>query len=453
MHYTSSAIDDCAVVVLLACIYSAIVGPLVVYSSTAANIRSAEPGIPNRIFWPILAAVSIIIIARNYSRFSQITFPPHIIFFFVYVGFAGASVAWAFNPEIALTRYTQQLMVLTSIVFPALLAQRSVDLMRGTFLCFAAGAVLNAFFLLNNSPAIVNSLNGYPGYLIGKNYLGEFAAVTLLMALHEVTYSRLRRAIGVVIVGVAILLLVCANSKTSLGLALFVPMLAGLTLIIRRSTGISPAVLLLLIPLVYMVLSNTTGFNMNRISYILYGDPTFTGRTIIWEFAALEIAKRSLLGWGYQSFWLVGMDAPSVVDAPGFVKMMPNGHNGYWDTTLELGRVGYALLLIFLVATLHAIGRVADRDFARAWLVLSLVLFVICYNYFESLWLRGFEFLWVLFVIVITEIARYWKPEPMSAVRIRPGRRPSNAGGVRGRAGRHSPAGAGLHALGRAHAQ
>src|SRR5262249_24066232 len=124
MQYSPSAIDGCTIVVLLACIYSAIVGPLLAYSSAATNVRSAEPAIPNRIFWPILAAVSIIIIARNYSRFSRITFPPHIIFFFAYVGFAGASVAWAFKPEIALTRYTQQLMVLTSIVFPALLAQR-----------------------------------------------------------------------------------------------------------------------------------------------------------------------------------------------------------------------------------------------------------------------------------------------------------------------------------------
>ena len=57
--------------------------------------------------------------------------------------------------------------------------------------------------------------------------------------------------------------------------------------------------------------------------------------------------------------------------------MMPNAHNGYYDTMLEMGYVGYALLVIFIIATLHAIGRVADRDPARAWLVLSLALYVI----------------------------------------------------------------------------
>ena len=95
---------------------------------------------------------------------------------------------------------------------------------------------------------------------------------------------------------------------------------------------------------------------------MLYGDSTLTGRTIIWDFASDEIARRPLLGWGYQSFWLVGLDAPSIVDAPGWVKTMPNAHNGFYDTTLEMGYVGYSLLLVFIFATLHAIGRVAYRD-------------------------------------------------------------------------------------------
>jgi exopolysaccharide production protein ExoQ len=74
--------------------------------------------------------------------------------------------------------------------------------------------------------------------------------------------------------------------------------------------------------------------------------------------------------------------------------------------------VGLAFLVVFITATLHAIGRVADRDPARAWLVLSLALFVILFNYFESSWMRGFEFLWVVFVLA-AEIGRYWGPFPL----------------------------------------
>jgi exopolysaccharide production protein ExoQ len=231
-----------------------------------------------------------------------------------------------------------------------------------------------------------------------------------LLSLRELLYPGLRRSLGSIVAVIATLLLFLSNSKTALGLAFLAPFLAGLTLIIRKKMRISLAIILLSIPLCYTALSSVSNFNLNRVSYMLYGDSTFTGRTIIWDFAQYEIARRPLLGWGYQSFWLVGPDAPSIVEAPGWVKTMPNAHNGYYDTTLEMGYIGYALLVIFIIATLHAIGRVADRDPSRAWLVLSIALYVICWNYLESLWMRGFEFLWVVFLIIAAEISRYCQP-------------------------------------------
>src|SRR5262249_29241301 len=36
-----------------------------------------------------------------------------------------------------------------------------------------------------------------------------------------------------------------------------------------------------------------------------------------------------------------------------------------WITILEMGLVGFAFLAIFIMATLHAFGRLADRDPAR----------------------------------------------------------------------------------------
>jgi O-antigen ligase len=143
---------------------------------------------------------------------------------------------------------------------------------------------------------------------------------------------------------------------------------------------------------------------------MIYGDSTLTGRTLIWDFVQYEIGTRPLLGWGYQSFWLVGSDAPSVVEAPGWIKSMPNAHNGYYDATVELGYIGYVLLLAFILTCLHAIGRIAEREPARAWIVLSLALYIICFNYLESLWFRGFEFLWIVFLILAAEIGRYWQP-------------------------------------------
>jgi hypothetical protein len=42
--------------------------------------------------------------------------------------------------------------------------------------------------------------------------------------------------------------------------------------------------------------------------------------------------------------------------------------------------------------------------------MLAVALHLILYNFFESFWMRGTEILWVAFVILAVDIARYWKP-------------------------------------------
>jgi exopolysaccharide production protein ExoQ len=416
LRVSTPIIDKYAIVPISTCIFALIASPLLYFIFPPSGPQSMlEPRLENRIFWPAIAAVSVVLVLGNLSRLRRLTWPPNIICLFAYLAFAGASVLWAFKPESSFVRFAQQMMIVPSIILPGMLAARTVDMMRGLFHCFAFASILNIFFVLGGSPIIVEygsmKVNiGYPGYFSGKNYLGECAAIAFLLSLHELLYPGFRRTFGFIIGLSTVLLIFWSSSKTALGLALIAPLLAGLTLFIRKMTRISLAIILLSIPFCYVIVSGVSNFNMNRLSYMMYGDSTFTGRTIIWDFAKNEIARRPLLGWGYQSFWLVGPNAPSIVDAPGWVKGMPNAHNGYYDTMLELGYVGYILLIIFILATLHSIGRVAKRDPTRAWLLLSLVLYIILFNFLESLWLRSYEFVWVVFLILTFEIGRYWQP-------------------------------------------
>jgi exopolysaccharide production protein ExoQ len=403
-------IDKYSIIPLAACVYALIAFPLIIASCGTNDVACLyEPRPESKIFWPAMAAISVILALGNLPR---LRFPAHILWLFAYLAFAGASVLWAFKPEFAFIRFAQQMMIVSSIVLPAMLAARTADLMRGLFLCFALAAILNLLFILFGRPPIDTKFAtwGYPGYFAGKNYLGEFATATILLSVHEMLYPGLRRMSGIVIVAIATALLILSNSKTSMGIAVVAPMLAALTLFIKRTTRISPAIVLLSIPICFAVFSSVTGFSINRLSNILFGDPTFTGRTVIWDFADIEIARRPLFGWGYQSFWLVGPDSPSIVDAPGWVKFMPNAHNGYLDTKLETGYLGFTLLMIFIATTLHAIGRMADHARARAWIVLSLALHIMITNGLESIWLRGFEPLWVVFLILAADIARYREP-------------------------------------------
>jgi O-antigen ligase len=414
---------------MLVLIYSLIVSPFIAFMATRAITLPGmlEAQWDNRIVWPVAAASSIGLALFHYSRGGKLAWPPHIIFLLAYLVLAGASVLWAFRPEASFIRFTQQVMILTAVVLPIMLAPRTTDVIRGLFLCFAFGAVLNALVL---TPQIMpNGRIAYQGYLAGKNVLGQFVAIALLLAIHEMLYPGLRRALGAITIITATSLLFLSDSKTSLGMALLSPLLAGLMLITRRTMRMSPAIVVLSILFCYELFSILVGFSINRLGFMLYGDPTFSGRTFIWDFVISEIKRNPFLGWGYQSFWLVGPDAPSVVEAPGWVRGMPHAHNGYLDTMIETGLVGFALFMTFIFTTLHAAGRVADRDPPRAWLLLSIALFIILNNLLETSWMHGSDLLWVVFAVVAAEIARYWQsPSPTGAAYGSRSQRPGGPG-------------------------
>ena len=91
-----------------------------------------------------MAAISIILVVQKRSR---LTLPPHIVYLVAYLAFAGASVLWAFSPEQSFIRYVQQVMIITSVVLPAMLAGRTADMTRALFLCFSFALILNCFFV------------------------------------------------------------------------------------------------------------------------------------------------------------------------------------------------------------------------------------------------------------------------------------------------------------------
>ena len=132
-------IDRYALVAVMAFVYVVILLPLYVYLTTTytsgksvhsalQNLMMANP--TNKIFWPMLAVIAVCMIALNWSR---MRFPPHILFLMAYLGFAGASVLWAFKPEFTFQRFVLQVAVLACVVFPVTLAGRSVDVLRALF--------------------------------------------------------------------------------------------------------------------------------------------------------------------------------------------------------------------------------------------------------------------------------------------------------------------------------
>ena len=408
LRETAPIFDKYVFVTILVCAYCLIIAPMLMFEFPG-DITADR--VENKIFWPPVAAIALGCLA--FGNRSRLTWPPHIVWLAAYLALAGASILWAFKPEFSFSRLATQMMILVSIIVPAMLAPRTADMMRGVFFCFVFGSILNAVLILGgySTESLADTVKiGYPGYFAYKGILGEFAAFALLLSLYEIFYPGWRRALGLIIVVVSIYLVLVSESKGSLGCAVLAAILAAFVIFVGKKMRVSPAIVLLPLPICYAVLSRMVGDLTNRISWHIYGNYTLSGRIFIWDFVNFEIAKRPLLGWGYRSFWLVGPDSPPLVDGGGWVSRMPSAHNGYLETILDTGYVGLVLFLVFLFATFHAIGRVADRDPTRAWLLLSIALFTCLVNFLEAGWLRGQDGLSLIFVFVVAEAGRYWQP-------------------------------------------
>jgi exopolysaccharide production protein ExoQ len=393
----------------LACLYATVFSHLLALQCSNGDWNHpdmacvAAERLDNRLFWPVLSLFAFASVIRHRANFRT---PVHIVCLFAYVGFAGLSVLWAFAPSTSFVRYLQQVMIISCIVLPAITADKKADLLHTLFSIFAFATMLNLTFIFIMPPMQVETATpGYAGYFGGKNYMGQLEALAFLLTLNELFYSGRRRIIAIVIATTAVVLLFLSNSRTALALALIAPFLAAFTLILRKTIRISPAMVPVAIFLVFWILCSFTSFSVYRLSYMMNGEPTFTGRSHIWRFANYEIDQRPVIGWGYQSFWLVGPTGPAN-EAQGWVKAMPHAHNGYLDTMLELGYVGFFFFLAFVLTTLHYCGRVLDLYPARGWSILGLAYFVMINNFLESTWMRGAEFLWVAFLFLAAEIAR-----------------------------------------------
>jgi O-antigen ligase len=206
--------------------------------------------------------------------------------------------------------------------------------------------------------------------------------------------------------GVAAILLLASGSKTSLGIAALAPLLAWLSLSISIFFGISLAgvitYLCALVAAVVFITSDIFKFDQDDVLTFMFGDPTFSGRTTIWAFVSDMIQRKPLLGWGYQSFWLVGPEAPSVREAPGFVAFMFDAHNGYLDTILQTGFLGLVLLITLIISSISAAGRLANTHVCHAGLVVSLLLFTALHNGMESTFVRSGNILWLVFLVAAT---------------------------------------------------
>lgn len=321
------------------------------------------------------------------------------------------SLLWAIQPGVAFRRIalTTIVAVGVSLAVSAVGTRKSIAHLR----LVLAGAVLASLvavvlfpktgihqFEQFRDPALVGD---WRGIFPEKNFTGVVCALTILFFLFgpPVTSPWLR---GGVLLASA-LLLIKANSKTSLGLtALAIAAGAAYTLYDHRD-WIFALIAALLLGLVATVVVLWYG---DAIMAPLDRDDTLTGRSQIWRILIAYIGDHWALGSGYGSFWYIGNASPvfSYARSGSWLDAVANGHNGYLDLAAQLGLPGLALavfmLLIGPIASLLGSDRFARRD---GCLFLSVLVFFIGHNMTESTLLDRDHLLQVCAIAVIGMIA------------------------------------------------
>ncbi len=218
------------------------------------------------------------------------------------------------------------------------------------------------------------------GLFAHKNQLGQLAYLGVGLTLPFIAARRYKLAI--LLGAVSLLCLVQSGSATSLASAALAVTLGSVALIANR-LNVSHAVLLSWLTAALVIAVVLQSLLLNEALRLLDRDPTFTGRSDIWQ-SFLELAlERPLLGHG-PNFLAVDPVLGDWLRESLSVAHLRSAHNGYLETFLEVGLLGLgAMILPYLLIFRRWIWAPFQAS-PFTMLVLTWIVPIALYNYFES---------------------------------------------------------------------
>jgi len=314
------------------------------------------------------------------------------------MGWFLASVAWADYPMLTFKRTA--FLIIGYLICLGIAGGSSSpwQVLRTVAVCFQVVLVVNLVSVFV-TPAAMTDI-GAGGMYGNKNIAGSIAMVGCIITTFVILYTRSR--LFALVMGASLLLsllfLVLTLSKTSIALvALFFVFLLPLAAALSFAQPLGTVMILLAGFGVagFLFTTSLIGWDRADILDFLVGDPTFTGRTDIWDFVWPYITGSPVLGTGYGSFWDVGEFADPLRNARSWLGEVGYGvinqtHNGYIDLVLQTGLIGlFGLVLVLgrgIIRSASAMVRYSSpsRDWAPHAFVFSMLCLMVIYNLMET---------------------------------------------------------------------
>lgn len=261
---------------------------------------------------------------------------------------AFASCLWTEMPTLVFGRSIA--LCGTTLLGIALAVRLSIEeqLRLLSWLCRIMAVLSLAFVVFLPRYGIYDSAaHDWQGIFGYKNVLGSIMAMSILVEWQLPTDTRLARILNWLALLLSAILLFFSRSITP------AVALGGAFLLL----GVYEfATQKLRIPLYATLLAILSMASLGFIAFREYSEPIastlgrssdLTGRTEIWNWVISFIRERPALGYGYSGFWDGASVASLSVDR-NMGTMIMYSHNGYLETLLSLGGIGFLLMLIFL---------------------------------------------------------------------------------------------------------
>ncbi len=241
-----------------------------------------------------------------------------------------------------------------------------------------------------------------------KNDLGRVAVIAIICALYAPasrSYPNVSKCASLSIYG---LLLLLSQSTTNIFTCLlilgFAPFLNILTKS-RMEAWIKVSVILFAASVIVFAVT----YGMGMLLEAAGKDATFSGRTTLWAALSEILAQKfTYLGAGYGAFFTEGGGANDLSAALRYWFKVPvHAHNGYWDTRVNLGMPGMAILILLMLGYLARSVRklVTQSDPFYSATFCYFLLFAIN-NFTESETFQNGDYPWLTFLVLYMALGR-----------------------------------------------
>lgn len=355
----------------------------------------------------LLAAVAaLLLLATDAPALKSLVTPLNLCF----VGWMLVNVLFSESRGVSIQRFVLAASVTSLAVLLPLLppTQRSFNLCLGgaalvlLLLCYL-GIFLAPQYAMHTALDITEPLlaGDWRGSFGHKNVASPVMTILVYVGIYLSAAGSF--VMGPAIAVLAGVFLIFTGGKTSSVLCLVIYALASLVYVTRslwlkRVICFAPLIVMNLLT-VGSVMSPALG----GITRMLPVDPTFTGRSEIWEFALAAVAEKPVIGHGYAAFWDDVTDRETAKGSEWAVSAA-HSHNSYLDLAVTIGLPGLLLvILIFVLAPLgnFQVAQARNRSGALAKLFLTIWLFGLYFGTTETFLLERQNPVWFMFALAV----------------------------------------------------